>query len=104
LTHYARRHDPAGRSESRLAFRELGLAIGLAAVERMRSGDVGLEGAEQALDALSEHRALGEAIVRFWWVDAHRRARTWIDHRDINEVMLATALLPDGLLELPAVD
>lgn len=59
-------HLPA---EYRLAFRELGLAIGL--------GD----------------EPLAEAITAFWRNPEHRRDRTWTEHRDINEVMLVTSLL-----------
>jgi hypothetical protein len=30
----------------------------------------------------------------------HQAARTFTEHVDINEVMLATSLAPDGFLEL----
>jgi len=72
--------EPAGE---RLAFRELGLAIGLAAVSRM--GRVPAS-------------PLGDAIVRFWLEPANHRVATWTDHLDINEVMLATSLAPEGYL------
>jgi hypothetical protein len=45
--------------------------------------------------------ALGEEIVSYWRAPAHRRARSWSGHRDINEVMLATSLAPAGFLLLP---
>ena len=35
----------------------------------------------------------GAQIVEFWSEHRHRQSPTWQDHRDINEVMLATALL-----------
>jgi hypothetical protein len=28
--------------------------------------------------------------------------RSWSEHRDINEVMLATSLIPDGILKIAA--
>jgi len=77
---------PASR---RLAFRELGLAIGLAATRR-----------SARLAALDRYAPLGDALVAFWREGAHRANTTWAEHRDINEVMLATALVPDGYLEL----
>src|SRR5205807_972112 len=33
----------------------------------------------------------------------HRQVRTWLDHEDINDVMRATSLVPEGLLVLPPV-
>ena len=31
---------------------------------------------------------------------AHRQSSTWTDHRDINTVMLATSIAPQGYLQL----
>jgi hypothetical protein len=69
---------PSSAAEGRLAFRELGLAIGLAAVDA--------------------HATLRDEIVRFWLDPAQQTNDTWREHEDINEVMLATALVPDGFL------
>jgi hypothetical protein len=82
---------PANR---RLAFRELGLAIGLAAIDRM-----GTDGSPE-LAALAEYAALGEQIEAFWRRPEHRETPTWLEHADINDVMLATRLAPEGLLDL----
>jgi hypothetical protein len=43
---------------------------------------------------------LREAIETFWRDPANQRSDTWAEHRDINEVMLATSLAPDGYLTL----
>jgi hypothetical protein len=80
----------------RLPFRELGLAIGLAATRLMSSKDVPL------VDAARKYLALREEIEAFWLEPKAREGHTWTDHRDINEVMLATALLPEGFLVLDA--
>ena len=72
----------------RLAFRELGLAIGLAAVPR-----------SPQLAPLERYAPLGDELRSFWHEPAHRANPIWTGHRDINEVMLATALLPDGYLD-----
>lgn len=37
-------------------------------------------------------------IECFWLEPAHRETTTWQSHADINEVMLATSLRPEGLL------
>ena len=105
LQYYAKNGDLRLPVEHRLAFRELGLAIGLHAVERMwqaadreakrstRSGEV-----HARLRALIQYAPMRDEIESFWRDPEHRRASTWSEHRDINEVMLATSLAPDGFL------
>lgn len=89
---------PAAR---RLAFRELGLAIGLAAVERLGAVElppaVGAEATRQ-LDELREATPLGRTITDFWLDPGNRQAATWLEHEDISTVMLATAVHPAGYL------
>ena len=97
LAQYSRQGDLRQPASRRLAFRELGLAIGLSSI-----GVLGTKaGAELLplssrvaveLEALRHHVALGSAIVAFWLDPEHRQNRTWVEHRDINEVMLATSL------------
>lgn len=90
-------------AEARLGFRELGLAIGLAAMERMAT-DVGVgppaasRGVQRLVESLRAQLPLREAIHRFWLQPANRAAASWTDHRDINDVMLATSLAPAGCL------
>jgi hypothetical protein len=84
--------------ESRLAFREFGLAIGLHAIERIaRSPHLGDE-ANEMLAMLSHYCPLSSRIDSFWSDPAHRKSRSWTAHSDINTVMLATSLAPDGYL------
>ena len=84
----------------RLAFRELGLAIGIHGLPRIRR----LVGRNRLLatvsDGLQQYQPLAEQIEAFWSDPAHRSSRTWIDHRDINMVMLATSLAPESYLQL----
>jgi hypothetical protein len=94
-------------AEYRLAFRDLGLAIGLQAAERMarspaaEAGPPPADGARRAqLEAVLRYQPVGDAIVSFWRDPANRNATSWTEHRDINEVMLATALAPDGCLDM----
>ena len=110
LPPYARQGDLEQPASRRLAFRELGLAIGLRALSLTRD----LLGAGQSrpirprtkalLAGLAPHLPLGEGIESFWLDPAQRQARTWLEHLDINEVMLATALIPDGFLTLKGED
>lgn len=107
LHYYARSGELQQPAQSRLAFRELGLAIGLHAVERMqRSIDEKAQPADispqrnELLKALMHFISLREEIEAFWRDPDHQKTSTWMEHQDINEVMLATTLAPDGFLEL----
>jgi len=109
LQHYATEAELGLPAEYRLAFRELGLAIGLHAVELMwqaadrEPGRSGISPEVRArLQALMRYAPLGKAIESFWRSAEHRQTRAWSDHRDINEVMLATRLAVDGFLTLPS--
>lgn len=84
----------------RLAFRELGLAIGLHAVSRLRDLLEGDEESLRALRALDPWLPLAARIEDIWCDDDNRRARSWTEHRGINSVMLATSLCPGGFLDL----
>jgi hypothetical protein len=86
---------PAGR---RLAFRELGLSIGLHATERIAAPGADAARAGGLLRDLARHRPLAARIERFWLEPGRREGRAWREHRDINDVMLATSLAPGGYL------
>lgn len=51
-------------------------------------------------DAVLRHRRLGEEIESTWNEPSNRRQPSWEDHADINTVMLATSLAPEGILLL----
>ena len=111
LQAYARQGELQLPATRRLAFRELGLAIGLrgvALMAREAGGDpksFPAHGKARArLDALERYAALGDAIESFWLEPEHRRVATWTEHPDINDVMLATSLLPTGFLGLHHAD
>ncbi len=91
---------PAGR---RLAFRELGLSAGLRGVEylneQVRNNPGKFTRAHtHFLRSLGEYVPLAEAIEEFWINGRNREAGTWTDHREINMVMLATSLVPQGFI------
>lgn len=91
LERYVVQPDLRMSAEHRLAFRELGLAIGLAAVEAMKAGGFG------------RYARLRTAIESFWAGAVHRGSRTYRGHEDINDVMLATTLAPNGFLVLQPI-
>jgi hypothetical protein len=94
-------HRISGPAEHRLAFRELGLAIGLAAVDRLRELDQTRSlpvAAATAIESLVRHTPLRQQVAEFWLDPAHQAATTWTEHEDINAVMLAASLVPDGYL------
>jgi hypothetical protein len=108
LPYFARSGDSALPADHRLAFRELGVSIGMHAVRLMWQPDESdpggywlSPGVRARLQALMEYAPLGREIESFWRDPAHRRGRPWSEHRDINEVMLATSLAPDGFLAWP---
>jgi hypothetical protein len=107
LQYYTQSGDLRMPAEYRLAFRELGLAIGLHAVERMwqavgsQTDDTSISAdVRTQLQALTKYLPIAEEIESFWRNPEHQSASTWSEHRDINEVMLATSLVPDGFLDL----
>lgn len=101
LHYWGARHRQDSAFTGRLAFRELGLAIGLQAVPLMRQAIV-----RQAdrfrdpkllvryLDEIGQYLPLVERLQSYWLQPDSQRAAAWIDHRDINSVMLATSLVP----------
>jgi hypothetical protein len=109
LVHYLRLDDLRQPASRRLAFRELGLAIGLSAIELI-ARDVPLMSLDavvgprirERLTVLRRYAALGSELESFWLDPEQQRFESWSEHRDINEVMLATRLVPLGFLGLSA--
>jgi hypothetical protein len=87
-------------ADHRLAFRELGLSIGIHGLHWIR--DIVVRDRELAAvyNRLLLYQQLAEQIQSFWSNPAHRLSGTWVDHRDINTVMLATSLAPESYLQL----
>jgi hypothetical protein len=72
-----------------------------------------MEGVMAKTDAFARNRSIharinrltpyirrGKAIEEFWLHPRNRASRGWTEHLDINRVMLATSLAPDGYLDL----
>jgi hypothetical protein len=91
----------------RLPFREFGLSIGLRAVKRIAKGvnrktgiDAEPDPIEPQVQKLMPYVPLIAEIEKFWLQPSHQEADSWTSHQDINRVMLATSLAPDGFLNL----
>ena len=100
LKYYLNSGELQAPPESRLAFRELGLAIGLSAVERMGGEESKSTAIDARLEDLKHYVQVGMEIEAFWRNPKHQDNPAWTEHRDINEVMLATRLAPEGFLVL----
>ena len=94
-------------ADYRLAFRELGLSIGVRAVKKLQGLIEEKPGIfkerhtlHEHIEALMRYSSLIETIEGFWLERTSRESRSWRDHLDINMVMLATSLAPDGFLTL----
>jgi hypothetical protein len=96
--------DLEGSPGRRLAFRELGLSIGLRAGELLASWLKERRGTDAVLDEqvglLQGFVPLAGKIERFWAEPRSRTVATWKDHEDINAVMLATDLTPAEFLRV----
>ncbi|MDD1714358.1 MAG: hypothetical protein LUQ61_03750 [Methanoregulaceae archaeon] len=92
--------------EQRLAFRELGLSIGLSGVLplwELIERNPGLfepeGGIARKVAALERYTPLADTITGFWLDGKNGDKESWNEHRDINAVMLATSLAPGSFLE-----
>lgn len=94
-------------ADYRLAFRELGLSIGLQAVRKLkgwveeRPDAFRKSSVASILRSFEKYLQLNETINAFWLSEKNRRSATWREHHNINMVMLATSLSPDGYLSFP---
>lgn len=89
----------------RLAFRELGLSIGLKAANLLankiddaagRFGDARI--LARNTRSLMSHVPIAEDIEQFWLNERNQEQETWKEHKEINMVMLATSLVPGVFL------
>ncbi|UCH91547.1 MAG: hypothetical protein JSU60_02210, partial [Nitrospirota bacterium] len=94
-------------ADYRLAFRELGLSIGLHAIVKMQrtieqhpENFSNQHEVDASLSGLARFLSLTEIIENFWLEPINQQSYSWTGHRDINSVMLATSLAPEAYLTL----
>jgi hypothetical protein len=88
----------------RLAFRELGLSIGLRAAGRLKSvmaqspGSFSSKSVARRMEEILRFGYLARSIEDFWLTPGNSQVGAWTEHGDINDVMLATSLAPEEFL------
>lgn len=107
LEAFVRSRSLNASADYRLAFRELGLSIGLHAIVKMQriieqhpEKFSNPQELQASLSGLGCFLPLRESIEAFWLEPGNQQSHSWTGHRDINSVMLATSLAPDGYLVL----
>ena len=64
-------------------------------------GDVGLKRRLDArMESLMRYTSFSDIIEKFWLQAKNRDVESWLARRDINMVMMATSLAPDGYLSI----
>jgi hypothetical protein len=96
-------HSLTAPPKTRLAFRELGLSIGLRTVRSLidpanpfRRPNPTLRELDRLLHDLELFLPFSDRIEREWLDSDLQRGHSWMAHQDINSVMLATSLLAAG--------
>jgi len=86
----------------RLAFRELGLAIGLKAIPIILDPTKHAMKSDGNFPKRShlQYQSLADEIIRAWLHCTQSPDELWQAHEDINDVMLATALIPNRFLSV----
>lgn len=107
LENFIRSRPLSASADYRLAFRELGLSIGLHAIVKMQriieqhpENFPNQHELHARLSGLARFLPLSELIESFWLEPINQQSHSWTGHRDINSVMLATSLAPEGYLVL----
>lgn len=107
LESYMRNDPQEFPAKYRLAFREMGLSIGIKGLNYLQSilesnKNLFMEYdlLKPSVEVLKEYKPLAISLEKFWLEDENRACETWTEHREINMVMLATSLAPRGFLEI----
>jgi len=93
--------------QHRLAFRELGLSIGLHGIPRINKlmeerpeTFTARTRLKELVEGFLPVAPLAERIEEFWLQRGNQETASWRQHEAINTAMLATSLVPDGFLML----
>jgi hypothetical protein len=105
LNYYSKTNQLNLPANYRLAFRELGLAIGLKALRKMedilknnqKSFSLGNR-YESVIETLMKYSFVADQIEEFWLKHGNQKTSSWVEHININRVMLGTCLAPESFL------
>jgi hypothetical protein len=105
LNAFVRQNPLDVSADDRLAFRELGLSIGLKAVAKIRdlfegNPDLFEDRLSQQIESLMQYVPLSGTIETFWHNPANQQTKSWLSHHEINMAMLATSLSPEEFLSV----
>jgi len=81
-------------ADHRLAFRELGMTIGLHGIGYLQ------DALRLNEETVAYFQRVAQEIEAFWLAPEHQQQATWLDHHDINRVTLATSLLSPAFLQI----
>lgn len=105
IIHYLHTDELQKSAAYRLAFRELGLSIGLHALELMKrmieenTDTISNQDKIQAcIDRLLRYKIIADRIENYWLAYITKSKHMWKEHRDINSIMLVTSLIPRTFL------
>ena len=91
----------------RLAFRELGLSIGLKGIRNIQkcfndhSDSFNMNNSiKETTKSIITYLPLGEAIEQFWMQSKNWQFGSWAEHREINMTMLTTSLAPNEFMRV----
>jgi hypothetical protein len=92
-------------ADYRLPFRELGLSLGIKALPIMQRlmtdhPQVFSPQFHRRMPLLLRHESLADKIDAFWADADQQHGSSWQAHRQINQVTLASSLLPGGFLRI----
>jgi hypothetical protein len=100
------RGNPLGiPANYRLAFRELGLSIGLKSVGNLqtwlkRDNNHINDQVNEIIASIMSYSPIGDQIEDFWMQSKNWQFGSWAEHREINMVMLATSLAPNQFIKI----
>ena len=73
--------------------------IGDAITKKRRGSGAGPE-LPKSVESLLKYEWVGDEILAFWLSQAQHPYGRWQEHQNINDVMLATTLIPGGFLSV----
>jgi hypothetical protein len=92
-------------ADYRLGFREFGLSIGLNGLKIInecfeKNPELYNDDLKQIVSKLEKYSYVAGVIEEFWMDTENQKSNNWKEHLDINTVMLATSLAPEGFLRI----
>ena len=92
-------------AEYRLAFRELGLSIGLKGILIInyiikKRPEFTENSLNKRFNDIKEYQVLGNIIEEFWVKNKNRKTNNWKEHQDINTVMLVILISSRDFLSI----